>query len=414
MKYPAIIVFTIALGLAILFLYDPSSDPGKGVQTLVVGSRLWSHPAEQEFVRNSILASFEQAHGCVVKLTLADDAKLLQQVQVQRDTGNQTTDVVVVYGPQMRRWIEDNLVEDLDNQLKTWNERSFAEGFRALTSKDGKRYFLPVAADDYLLLVNKLAMEHLPEGASIKTLSWQQLADWALAIAKAEGEGKMAFTAAAQKMLIYQVSAVVLSYGGGFPDVASEGALAAWKLLKSMKPALCKATTTFDTVIPPLKRGEAWIAISHNARIGEVYAMAPDRYVIAPVPLGPAGRGSVAGVSGLGLVKGSAKSELALAFMKYLTQPEIQLQLSKGTGGFIPAVTEAQALLGDAPEDAVIRESLKVLKQGKLAFIPAVNDWGSVKKIYDEAFAKIVLGDTEADPAYLDGAQEKINALLKL
>jgi len=41
----------------------------------------------------------------------------------------------------------------------------------------------------------------------------EEIADWAIAIAKVEGEDKFGFTGAPQKMLIYQIGCIVLSYG---------------------------------------------------------------------------------------------------------------------------------------------------------------------------------------------------------
>ena len=130
-----------------------------------------------------------------------------------------------------------------------------------------------------------------------------------------------------------------------------------------------------------------------------------------PAPRGPAGIGSVAGVSGFGLVRGAPSRDLAVAFLDYMTRPDVQLKLAKGTGGFIPTVQETTDVLGESTEDEVIRKSLKVLEEGRLAYIPPSKDWGTVKLVFDEAFYKMVLETGAVDAAYLRKQQARIDAL---
>lgn len=404
-----LIVVVIVVGAALYF--GLSEDSGSGAPVLRVDSRLWSQPHERDFVLREVIAPFEQAHACRVDLQVFDDDKLYQRAEVQRQTGRVTTDVVIVYVSRMPRWVKAGLVEDLTPLASQWAKRSFAAAFAKMTTFDGKPRFLPIGADDYLLCANKDALKYLPKGADPQAITWAQLVAWARAAAKGEKEGKYAVTGVAQKMLTYQVSAAILSYGGGFPDVGSPEALEAWQVLAGLKGALTPTVRTYETVVPAMKRGEAWLTVTHNARVGEVYASNPTRFVVAPAPLGPAGRGSVAGVSGLGVMAGAPNRELAAKFLAYVTRPEVQLKLSKGTGGFIPTVTAAAKLLGDSTQDEVVRKSITVLEQGRLAYIPPVANWGAVKLVYDEAFKKIVLTDGKVDAAWLRAAQKRIEAL---
>ena len=78
--------------------------------------------------------------------------------------------------------------------VASWDDRNFSEAFIQNTNKDGRQYFLPVGADVYLLLANNNALPYLPDGADIDTITWEQYADWANAIAEGEGEGKVCIT----------------------------------------------------------------------------------------------------------------------------------------------------------------------------------------------------------------------------
>ena len=164
---------------------------------------------------------------------------------------------------------------------------------------------------------------------------------------------------------------------------------------------------TYDSVINPMKEGEPWLTVTHNARVGQIYESDTSRFVIAPTPKGPAGIGSIAGVNYIAVLKETAHKDLALKLIEYLTRPEIMLKMNKRTGGFIPPVNEAIRFLGDTPRDEVI-------EKGTLAFIPDIyEEWKAVKLVFDQAFYKLVLEDGAVDLDYLGEAQDKIDALKK-
>jgi multiple sugar transport system substrate-binding protein len=380
--------------------------------TIVLSSRLWSRPAEQEFVINEILKPFETENNVKVEFQIVDDDTLLDRAKVQTETGNVTTDVVIAYCQRMPEWVAAGYVEDLTEIVNSWTDRTFSKGFDGMTTFDGKRYFVPIGADVYLLAANKKALDYLPEGADVQDITWEQVVEWSLAMAKGEGEGKQAVTGVPQKALIYQYGGVILSYGGEFPKINSPEALQAWELLVKMKDAYTPTVLTYDSLVEPMKRGEAWLTIAHCANVGDIYNSNPSQFVIAPAPKGPAGIGSVAGTSGFAIMKGAPNKELGIKLIEYMSRPDIQLKIAKGAGGFIPPVDESLELLGDSTQDEVIQKALHVMNNGVLSFIPPVYgpNWGAVKLVYDEAFKKLVLGDGAVDKAYLDKAQETIES----
>ncbi len=411
-KFP-LLIFIIAFMALAMFLttrYGAKSSSSSS-NKLVVLSRLWSLPHEKDFVINNVIRPFEQEHKCSVDFQTLDDETLLQRIMTQRQVGRVAVDVVIVYVSRMSEWVENGHVADLTESIEPWDDREFATGFSGMTVFEGRTRFLPIGADVYLLCANKKALEYLPDGAKIEDLTWNQLADWARLVAEGEGEGKFAMTGAAQTMLIYQVGCAVLSHGGGFPDLASPGAVSAWNLFVKMRRSFAPAIMTYESVVPPMKRGEAWLAVAHSARVGEIYSSNPAMFAIAPPPRGPAGIGSIAGVSGLAVVEGCPNRELALAFLDYITSPATQLQLARGTSGFIPTVNEAVALLDNEIEDDIMRNAISVIAEGRLAYIPAHGNWGAVKFLYDEAFQKLVLKDGAVDMEYLEDAQRSIKKL---
>jgi multiple sugar transport system substrate-binding protein len=234
-----------------------------------------------------------------------------------------------------------------------------------------------------------------------------------VAIKSNTGEGKSVVTGVPRKSFIYHFGAAAMSHGAGFPEINSPGAVESWDILLSMKDAFIPNVRDVDNCTGPMESGEAWLAVLHNARVGQVYT--ETQFTVAPPPKGPSGIGSVAGMSGIGIMKGTPDKALAIIFLEYLTRPENMVKLARGTGGFIPPMQEALDLLGDEPGDEVIESAVLVLENGVISGVPAADyqDWGEVKQVFDDAFVTIVLDNTTGtvDLSYLAQAQGDINAL---
>jgi multiple sugar transport system substrate-binding protein len=207
-----------------------------------------------------------------------------------------------------------------------------------------------------------------------------------------------------------------LSYGAGFPDANSEGAMEAWKVWEKIGKAdgFVPSVLNINSCVDPMMREESWLTVFHNARAGQVYASNETQFTLAPAPTGPVGTGSIAGVSGYGIMKGTANHDLAVAFLEYLTRPDIQVKISKGTGGFIPPVQEAMDFLGDEAIDEVINKAVLVLENGVVSGVPASNyqDWGAVKACFDDVFEDTILAGADVTQERLDEAQACVDGLL--
>lgn len=386
-------------------------------KTLVFSSRLFSPPAEQLFFINEIIKPFEEEHGVTVNFQIIDDATLLQRAEVQQTTNHVTTDIIVSHNGSMPMWLDAGWVEDLTDVVASWDDRHFSEAFVTDTNRDGKQYFLPVGADVYLLLANNKALPYLPDGVELDTITWEQYAAWAVAVAEGEGEGKVCITGIPSKSWVYMFGGTGLSYGAGFPDANSEGAMAAWKVWETIGKAggFVPTVLNIDSCVDPMMREEAWLTVFHNARAGQVYASNETAFTLAPAPSGPVGIGSIAGVSGYAVMKGSANYDLAISFLEYLTRPDIQVKLAKGTGGFIPPVEEARDYLGDEAIDEVINKAVLVLNNGVVSGVPAslYQEWGAVKACYDDVFEDTILAGLDVTQERLDEAEACIVGLLK-
>jgi multiple sugar transport system substrate-binding protein len=193
--------------------------------------------------------------------------------------------------------------------------------------------------------------------------------------------------------------------------------MAAWKVWETIGKAggFVPTVLNVSTCVDPMMREESWLTVFHNARAGQVYASNETAFTLAPAPSGPVGIGSIAGVSGYAVMKGSANYDLAISFLEYLTRPDIQVKLAKGTGGFIPPVEEARDYLGDEAIDEVINKAVLVLNNGVTSGVPGSDyqDWGAVKKCYDDVFKDTILAGIDVTQERLDVAEACIVGLLK-
>jgi multiple sugar transport system substrate-binding protein len=386
-------------------------------QTLIFESRLFSPPREQEFFINEVIKPFEEEHGVTVYFQILDDPVQLERQEVQQGTGHVTTDIIIAHNGRFPDWLDAGWVEDLTSHVESWTDRQFSPTFLSDTNRDGKQYFLPVAADVYLLLANNNALPYLPDGVDLDAITWDEYAQWAVNIAEGEGEGKVCITGIPGKSWIYQFGGAALSYGAGFPDANSAAAMEAWKMWGTIGKAngFVPTVMNIDSCVDPMMREESWLTVFHNARAGQVYASNETQFTLAPAPSGPTGIGTIAGTSGYAIVKGAPNYDLAVTFLEYVTRPDIAVKISKGTGGFIPPIQEALDYLGDEAIDEVISKAVLVLENGVASGVPAAlyQDWTAVKHCFDDVFEDTILPGKDVDQARADAAQACVDALLK-
>ncbi len=383
------------------------------VDKIKITSGLWSVPEEQQYIREEVLPAFEEATGIEVELEVLAGDDMVKLMTSQKDSDEWTTDILMTHSGDMPRYISNEFVQPMD-ELIGGLDITILEAFNDSTKMDGSTYYIPISADVYLLIANKKAMDYLPEGVALETITWEQYKDWAIAMADAEGP-KVSFPAEPVKATLYQMGGICLSYGGGFPEINSDGMKMAWGLVGEMMAANAIVETSFNYSNPVdmMKSEEAWLSFYHMVPVGQIYASAPAKYEIAPAPAGPNGNGTIAGAWGIGITAGTPKAEAAKEFVKFLTSTEILYKIAAGTGGFIPPVEEVIAELGDEPRDQIMKKGLETLNNGIPSGVPAslYTDWGAVKSVYDTVFKSMWENDGAYTDEFLDEQQSALEAL---
>ena len=381
-----------------------------GNEEVFFSTGLWSVPSQRQYIKNKIISKFEKDTNIPVKFEFIDGNVALKKVSMQSKIGRIGMDIVTIHSGKMPVWIDDDYVEDLTPYIKDWKDITFFPLFDNSAKRDGKTYFLPVVSDVYIMIANKKALKYLPKNTSINDLTWEQFVQWSHNITKGEGVGRTAISAVPLNSFIYQFGAIELSYGAKFPEIDSKGALKAWQILVDLRPDYIPNVLNIAKPGDALQRGYGWLTFIHVADAGEVYNSDPTKFVIAPIPEGSAGRGSIGAGYGFGLLKGCKHREEALKLIKYMLSPKVQVEIAQGSGGFIPPVKEAMKFLGDSPKDEIIKVGLEVFRNAIISGVPSADyyDWNAVKMIFDRLFKDMVIGKGEVDMKMLQDAKKEL------
>lgn len=389
-------------------------------QTLKILSKRWEKVEERQFIVEEIISEFEKEYGVKVELEVASDADIDKILETSYGANNLNHDVLIGFNGNMPRYIDNGWVIPIDD-VKEELDYNFLEAFDSTTQKDGQQYFLMFDSDVYLLIADKESLKYLPDGLTQEdvengNLTWEQYKDWSLNIKDGEGKGKTTMPALPGKFFLYEVGGMQLSYGSPYPDINSDASKEAWGLINEMVDggALIATNDNYWTISETMKTDEAWLSVFHMAHVGEVYNGAPADYVVAPSPSGPEGKGSIAGGHGFGILNGAENEELAREFIKWFMQKDNLYKVSTGYSTVIPPIEEMLDMLGDDPEDVIIKMGLKSLEEGVVSYLPISDftDWGLVKAVYDETYMELKKPGMVSDD-YLQQKQDQLDALRK-
>ncbi len=287
---------------------EPMEEEMK-VDKIKITSGLWSRPEEQQFIREEVLPAFVEQTGIEVELEVLAGDDIVKLMTSQKDSGEWTTDIVMTHSGDMPKYIAGEYVQPIDDLIGGL-DITVLDAFSDSTKMDGKTYYIPISADVYLLIANIKALDYLPDGVSLESITWEQYKDWAIAMAEVEGP-KVSFPAEPVKATLYQMGGISLSYGGGFPEINSDGMKMAWDLVGEMiaADAIVETSFNYSNPIDQMKSEEAWLSFYHMVPVGDIYGSAPAKYEVAPAPAGPNGNGTIAGAwGGIGITAGTKKS----------------------------------------------------------------------------------------------------------
>lgn len=372
------------------------------------------NPVEEAWkMRNTILKNFPGT----VDFRPNDNAYLQELInsELKKDPAAAIL-VGALHGDLKNLW-ERGTLQPLDAQYQALNERNFSQDLMQLSRFNGKdAFYIPWMQASFVMAANKKALPYLPKGASLDSLTYQQLQEWAANIYKKTSKKALGFPAG-EKGLMHRFFQGYLY--PSFTDSTllkfrTPAAAAMWEYFKRLWSYVQPSSLVYSTMSEPLLIDEVWIAWDHSARLTKAFQERPNDFVAFPAPSGPKGRGFLAVISGLALPKAEADTANSAMLIDYLTQPAIQERTLMETG-FFPVLDDAAS---DAtPQylrslDKVIKDQMNA-KDSILTLMPiGLGDQaGNYNSYFMLTFSEIVLEGKEIQ-GVLDRNAKKLQAII--
>ena len=324
-----------------------------------------------------------------------EPAAFAQRVKADLADGKHTIGLVGALHGQLQPLASVGALDALDDILDKLKGAAIPTDLMQLGKFGGaKQLYIPWMQATYVLVVKKDALRFLPRGADIDSLSYDQLLQWAKAIADKTGQRRLGFPAGPKGLFARFLQGYLYpSYTGSMvAEFRSAAAEKMWTDFTALWASVNPNSIRYDFMQDPLQAGEVWIAWDHISRLRDALESSPDNYQVVPPPSGPQGRAYMPIVVGLGIPKGAPDRSLAAAVIAHLLRSEIQSLTAKETG-FLPVV-EAPADL--SPGIKMLAEGVGKTQSAKDALLvsPPVgigDKEAEFNKVFTDTFQRIVL-----------------------
>jgi multiple sugar transport system substrate-binding protein len=312
---------------------------------------------------------------------------------------------------------EDAMMNMIDIAEDLMADRDFAEAFldTGLLGTDDFLYYVPWMQATYIMAAHKDALPYLPEGADLNALTWEQFGQWCQNILDETGEPRCGLP---HKGLFHRFLEGYMwpSWTGGMvTKFKSDEAAAMMEWVRdSLWPTIHPQSINYEFMQEPLLAGEVWVAFDHTARLIEAFNTEPDSFVGFPAPAGPAGRGFMPVIVGLGIPQQGQNPTGAAEVIEYLTRPEVQERVLKELG-FFPVVGGVD--FSGLPEGVAIEADAVEAQANASDALPALlpvglgERGGEINQIFRNAFDRIVF-DGEDILAVLQEEGDNMQALM--
>lgn len=374
---------------------------------------------EESEKAREVLAAFE---GSITFVT-TEEGPLIDILIAEGQSGSGNTDVVGALHGTFPSLVRNDLMFDLSELTAELDEMyGIADAFIELGRMGtvDYQYYVPWMQATFVMAANVEALEYLPEGADLWALTWAELAEWGANMAEATGENKIGLPVDGLFNRFMQGYLFPSFTGGMVTEFRSEAAVEMMEFLRDeLWPVVNAESINYAFMNEPLLSGEVWVAFDHTARLGPAFAAVTDgetdkEFVAFPAPAGPAGRGFMAVVVGLGIPFTAPNPDGAEDVIAFMLNPETQGAILSELG-FFPVVDGVD--VSDLPENVAIIAAAVGAQSSSPDALPALlpvglgDRGGEINQIFRNVFSRIVQGG-EAIEDVLESEGENLNSLL--
>ncbi len=332
-----------------------------------------------------------------VTFVVEEPSPFQTRMDAETQAGKRTISMVGALHGELAPLVGSKGLEPVDDLVARAKERGVPDAMMTL-GKLGtdKQMYIPWMQATYIMAARKEALQYLPAGANVDTLTYAQLKEWAKNIQDKTGKRALGFPAGPKGLLarFFQGYLYPSHTGGVVATFRSAEAEAMWASFKDLWAHVNPNSASYDFMQEPLMAGEVMIAFDHVARLKDALIAAPNDYVTFPAPSAAKGRGFMPVVAGLGIAPNAPNRAGAVAAIDHLLKPETQIAVARELG-FFPVVK------ADLPAD--LPGGIKLLVEGvaktqgapdalvSLLPVGLGAKGGEFNKVYVDTFQAIVL-----------------------
>ncbi len=380
-------------------------------------------PAFDDYL-NGVIASFEQANPNV-SVNWVDVPWGDTETRVLTAAASGTLpDVINLNLPFSQRLAQNNLLVDM-NDAASDVRGDFFEGTWDASTYEGTVFGLPWYITSNMIFYNRSLFEQAGLDPDSPPTSFDELLSAARAIRENTGSyGYMTFfqdqfiMEELERMGIRLFNEDFTQAQFNTPAVREAAAFYGTMLSENLIPSeTITARSGTGEAIQLFSAGELAMFLggtTHARMIRENSQTIYDNMGVGPQIRGEDGKSNIA-VMNIVVPTTSDHREASLAFAKYLTNNDNQVEFARQAGTIVPSTRAAlddpffSESDGTASADARIMSAVEV-SQGSVIF-PPIQNWPDIRDAFLEAFARAVIGD--ADPeTVLQNAEDIANGLL--
>ena len=263
-----------------------------------------------------------------VTFVVEEPPQFTVRMQAETEAGKRTVSLVGALHGELGPLVPMGALQPIDDVAAKLAGRGIPASLMQL-GKLGtpNQQYIPWLQATYVMAAHKSALAHLPAGADVNALTYDQLLAWAKAVTEKTGKRALGFPAGPKGLMhrFFQGYFYPSFTGGVVSTFRSADAETGWAKLKELWQQTSPNSTSYDFMQEPLLAGEVLIAFDHIARLKDALAAKPNDFVTFPAPAGPKGRGYMPVVAGLAIPKGAPNRAGAVAIIEHLSKPETQL-----------------------------------------------------------------------------------------
>jgi multiple sugar transport system substrate-binding protein len=352
---------------------------------------------EQERMRGIVLADFAGQSEFIA----VEEPVMLDRVLAEAQAGRGSIDLLIALHGTFPTLVEADTLMDLSDLRDEAAAAGIPDAFLELGRLGtGNQYYIPVMQATFIFAANQEALEHLPQGADIDNLTWEDVRDWGRNIREATGESRLGFPASDAGLLHRFLQGYIYpSYTGGMvTGFRSDEAVAMWEFVHDMWQYVNPQAVTYGFMQEHLLSEEVWVAFDHTARLRDAFEQRPNDFVAIPAPRGPAGLGFMPVIVGMAIPQNSPNPEGAMEMIRYLLRDRSQVNILREIGFFPVSGVEFPGFVSPG----VRLQAEAVSKQaGSPHALPALLPvglgarGGEINKIYRDTFTRIILNNED-------------------